>query len=343
MWEEIIFIGDLHFKRNNNKETDIIISETLDILKKYSNEECKFNDKILCVFAGDLLHEHERLYTSPLNKITNFIDNITNYCEIIILVGNHDYENNRQYFTTNHWMNSLKKWPNVKIVDKVYCKNNIVFMPYVPPGMFVEGLNELKDFDWKMSKYIFAHQEFKGCNLGIQTSKNGDFWDINWPMVISGHIHKPHMPQKNIIYPGSVIQHTFGEEQNNTGILSIDLITNKFSHININIPGYRTVKVNSENIEDYLKNLKISELEHLRIILECNLSEIKLIKSQKFYKDLSPNIKIIFSQLQDEDFPFEKNEIYKDFMIILEENINTEQKNILSKILTNKQITFLDL
>ena len=34
-----------------------------------------------------------------------------------ILVGNHDMINNQQFLTDNHWMNGLKQWDNIVIVD----------------------------------------------------------------------------------------------------------------------------------------------------------------------------------------------------------------------------------
>ncbi len=36
-----------------------------------------------------------------------------------------------------------------------------------------------------------------------------------FPLVISGHIHSEQRPQKNIFYPGSVIQHALGESEDN--------------------------------------------------------------------------------------------------------------------------------
>ncbi len=46
-------------------------------------------------------------------------------------------------------------------------------------------------------------------------------WDHSFPLVISGHIHSEQRPQKNIFYPGSVIQHAFGESEDNGLLLLI--------------------------------------------------------------------------------------------------------------------------
>ncbi len=68
---------------------------------------------------------------------------------------------------------------------------------------------------------IFAHQEFYGCKMGAIESIEGDKWDHSFPLVISGHIHSEQRPQKNIFYPGSVIQHAFGESEDNGLLLLI--------------------------------------------------------------------------------------------------------------------------
>src|SRR5690606_19100290 len=55
------------------------------------------------------------------------------------------------------------------------------------------------------------HQEFLGCNLGIKKSEEGDPWDENYPLVISGHIHDYQKLAENLIYVGTPYQINFGE------------------------------------------------------------------------------------------------------------------------------------
>ncbi len=54
--------------------------------------------------------------------------------------------------------------------------------------------------------------------------------DHSFPLVISGHIHSEQRPQKNIFYPGSVIQHAFGESEDN-GLLLLILMVQKLESI----------------------------------------------------------------------------------------------------------------
>ena len=106
---------------------------------------------------------------------------LSSYSTTYILVGNHDYISNTQFLTTNHWMNAMKEWKNVVIVDKVIQQNindlSFVFVPYVFPGRFQEALNTIHIDGINKISCIFAHQEFKGCKLGAILSDIGDVWD----------------------------------------------------------------------------------------------------------------------------------------------------------------------
>ena len=213
---KILFIGDPHIKFGNIVEIDLLISGLEKICEEKSPD--------LIVIAGDLLDDHEKIWTIALNKSYEMIDRLRKYTEVYILVGNHDYISNVQFLSTNHWMNALKKWDNVTIVDTVLHKtiNDLLFLfvPYVTNGRFSEAL-DTGSVDWTKASCIFAHQEFYGCKMGAITSVSGDNWDIENPFVVSGHIHSRQYPQKNIYYPGSALQIAFGESEKNV----IPLIT----------------------------------------------------------------------------------------------------------------------
>ena len=128
----ILIVGDLHFKTDNLINSEIFINQLEKIV---SNNKLDF-----IVFLGDLLHTHEKIHIDPLNQIYKLIKKLINLTKIYILVGNHDYCNNQQFLTSNHWMNILKEWKNVIIVDKViFLKQNkykFIFIPYVYTGRF---------------------------------------------------------------------------------------------------------------------------------------------------------------------------------------------------------------
>lgn len=298
--DKVLFIGDPHFKVNNNSITDVFTEKCLEYLNKYVEEH---KEKFLCVIGGDLLDSHERLHQTPYNKMLKFIKCIKQICSVVILVGNHDYENNQQFLTDKHWMNALKEWNNVKIVDKVYEVDNLFFVPYVPPGRFIEALDTFIEKDWKNARCIFAHQEIRGCKLGVTTSEFGDKWPNDYPLIISGHIHTSHRPQQNVIYPGSIIQHSFSEMNNETGLYFIDFEKTeedgKFTKIPVDIPRMICVNTRCEDFEAFVSNLDIKPLQRLKIICTGYEEQFKKIKKSKEYKNLDVNVKVVFKNIND--------------------------------------------
>lgn len=320
---KIIFIGDPHFKVKNVDVIDVFIEQCVLKVEEYKPD--------LCIIGGDLLDTHERLHQTPYNKAIKFIDLLRKKSRVVVLVGNHDYENNQQFLTDKHWMNPLKKWDKVTIVDNVVTIDNLCFVPYVPPGRFLEALQNV---NLTKIKCVFAHQEFRGCNLGVLTSENGDKWPLDYPLVISGHIHKPHRPQKNIIYPGSIVQHSFGEANSkDNGILFVDFEKDIFEKIKIEIPQRFTVNVLCENFKD-ISQYKLKPLQKMRVICIGTKQEIKLIKKGSTFKKLPLGVSVVFR----ENTIIEDTEIkcVKNFMVYFEQNLNQETKKIFSCITQEK-------
>ena len=112
---KVLAIGDPHFMITNIKNIEIFMEKLFTLIENQKPE--------LIVMLGDLLLEHERLHITPLNK-HDFIKKLSHFALTYCLVGNHDLLNNRQYLSENHWMNAMKEWGNVKIVDKVCSYQN---------------------------------------------------------------------------------------------------------------------------------------------------------------------------------------------------------------------------
>ena len=65
---KVIFIGDPHIQINNIKEVNIFIERVICLIKEKKPD--------FVVIAGDILHNHERLHTTSLNKAYEFIDKV---------------------------------------------------------------------------------------------------------------------------------------------------------------------------------------------------------------------------------------------------------------------------
>lgn len=330
----IIAVGDPHFRTDNIQEVEMFIEAMIKLCN-----EVKPN---LIVILGDVLHTHERLHTVALNKALFFIDQMRKISPTMVLVGNHDMISNQQFLTTNHWMNSMKEWDNVTIVDTTTQKtiNNhlFTFVPYVYIGRFEEALNHVQN--WKESTTIFAHQEFYNCKMGAIVSSEGDKWALSYPQVVSGHIHS-NQTINNIYYCGSSMQHAFGESDRN--IIPVFTWPNSTSkkyelkEVDLNLP---RKKILYKDISD-IENINIEKTQDkIKLSLTGNQEEFKAFKKTKKYKDLvKDGIKVVFKNKKinfemDEKDENNDNETKQESPLEVSEN---DFQDILKRLIINQK------
>ena len=315
----IIAIGDPHFKIKNIIQIDVFIEKQLVLVKEKKPH--------FIVVLGDLLHHHERIHALSLNKAYEFIDKLRQEAFTYILVGNHDMINNQQFLTKNHWMNGLKEWANVKVIDTTYStlinNHKFVFCPYVPPGRFIEALNVI---EWKDADIIFAHQEFYGCKMGAIESEDGDKWDLELPYIVSGHIHSNQTIQPNIYYPGAAMQHAFGESEKNI-IPYFELEENhniKLEEFNLGLSRKRIIYIDANDLEEYVIP---KTNDQIRLTVSGTFEQFKVFKKSKKYKELvKSGLKVIYKAKKQKLPEIKAN----DFVKILKELVQRENNEILS-------------
>lgn len=274
-----LVIGDIHIKPSTFENVNQLLASIVSIVKS--------NNIDRIVLLGDVLDYHERVYTQCLNLAYKFIDTLRNLCQVYVIVGNHDYISNSQFLTENHWMNALKLWANVIIVDKVLIDNDNVYCPYVPPGRLYEALST--NAEYTKCKVLFCHQEFRGCDMGCIKSEHGDNTeDISNMLVICGHIHDSQWIGNNIYYVGTPYPVSFGES-NNKSIIVID--SNEISKIiPLNIGSKLTIATCLSDVD----SISINKDIQTRLVFNGTVSECKAFKKMKQYKELSKQCKIIF-------------------------------------------------
>lgn len=293
--DKILVIGDPHIRICNFDKFDLFTESLMGIIETDKPE--------LIICLGDILHNHERLHTSELNKAVEFINLLSNKSMVYLLVGNHDYINNQQYLTDKHWMKCLYSNSKVKIIDKVckieHNKLNIIGVPYVPNGRFIEALGTY-DLDYKDCDLIFAHQELSGVKMGCIVSECED-WDDDNPLIISGHIHSYQYVQDNLFYPGSILQNAFGESKHNIVLLISEDNVNKFSmeEIDFQLPRKKILYYNIEDINDNFNKIykKIKEENEddneIKLVIKDNRIKSRLFLKDNNYKKLCKLCKVV--------------------------------------------------
>lgn len=335
----ILFCGDPHFKVDNIPEVELFIER----IEKLAQER----QPDLIIIGGDLLHTHEKVHIVPLNKAYDFVRRMRDVALTYILVGNHDMTSACTFLEENHWMNAMKEWENVVIVDKpteLTLENEyFVMVPYVPNGRFIEALNTLGD-DWEQASAIFAHQEFRGCKMGITASIHGDLWNLDYPQVISGHIHGNQTPQKNVYYPGSAMQHAFGESgQKVIAMCTFNQGQFNLEEVNLGLPRKKTLTMDVTELDDF--EVPKSE-DKLRITVNGVYDDFKTFKKTKKYKKLiSKGIKVVFRSTrknEEAEIGEEKKEELFDFRQVLHKLVVKEKDEYLlqayEKIINDTEI-----
>ena len=332
----VLCIGDPHIQVTNILEVNMFIECLINLATEKKPD--------LIVILGDVLHTHERVHTTALNKAYEMINNMRLISKTYVLVGNHDMINNQVFLNDNHWLCGMKEWENTVIVDRVITEiingEKFVFTPYVPPGRIKEALNTIGN-EWKDASCIFAHQEFAGCKMGAIISVEGDNWPLDYPHVVSGHIHSRQIPQKNIYYTGSAMQHAFGEsEKNIVAYLTFKDREYKREEIDFHLPRKKIIYMDVEDIDDY----KVPTTnDQIKVTLSGNYDQFKALKKTKKYKNLlDKGMKVVFKPKKITKKKIEINDDGKETEVIDEiQNSSTDFKSILDSIVNNCRDPYL--
>jgi len=269
---KILTIGDPHFKVKSLDEMQLFVEKITELAQKEKPD--------LIVVLGDVLDTHEQVNIYALTASDRFHQKLSKIAPLAIIVGNHDRVDNQDFLSEYHAFNSYKQHSNITVADtttEITIKNHrFILVPYVYPGRFEEALTKI-DNPYDCSA-IFAHQEFYGAQMGAIKSEIGDKWDLNKPLIISGHVHDYQEVQKNIIYTGTPLQHTFGNEKPKT----VSLFTfegNDYiqKRISLGLPKKRKITIKCDEVLEW----RVPENTKVKLMIEGTAEEIKSIKKLK--------------------------------------------------------------
>jgi DNA repair exonuclease SbcCD nuclease subunit len=206
-------IGDPHIKVSSMARSEAMIESIIQIAQELQPD--------FIVDLGDTLDTHERIHINALAKAVDMLKRLAQIAPVYVLIGNHDRANANDFLSPIHPFLALEGYPNIIVSGDVIWREIdgqlFVFVPYVPPGRFQDALARCPE--WPKATAIFAHQEFRGCKMGVVASTVGDVWPSNYPFVVCGHIHGYQWLQSNLCYVGTPIQNDFGEDENKAIIL----------------------------------------------------------------------------------------------------------------------------
>jgi hypothetical protein len=293
-------IGDPHFMVDNALIMKQFIQCVIDWI------EANNFDAVICL--GDVCHQHERIHMTPFLMALDFFQEVRKRVKFYVIIGNHDRKNNLDYLTTDHPFVACKEWSNVVIVDQGHVAEikgyKLAMVPYVPRGRFREAyvqiLAEAGVSDTEIDA-VFAHQEFRGCKMGLLNSTEGDVWTKDDPPCYSGHIHLRHrLPNANVWYVGTPLQHDHSEiEDKGLNILEISgehgSAKFKIAFKELPLPKKITIRIEAHEFG----SVKIPEGQ-VKLIVIGEPCEIQAIKRSERYRRLKKKCRIHFLPNQKE-------------------------------------------
>lgn len=282
---KFLLVGDIHIRLDNFDEIDLLLEQICTHLQEHPDASL--------VLLGDILHSFEKVFTPCLNKACEFIQTCSKYAKTYVLVGNHDYVNQYQFQTDQHWMNPLKCWgEQVVIVDKVICvEGHVLMCPYVSTGRLTEALDS-SEMNWKEDiSLVFCHQEVRGCKMGMYVSEHGDVWEETFPQLISGHIHETQKIGKNVYYPGSPLQHSFSDFQQKRLICLVEYVPMqkliKTMEIVLSVPRKQIIRTTLTTGGSVSSLSQVAKGDKTKLILkDVSAEQFKLFKKTDEYKKL---------------------------------------------------------
>jgi len=317
---KILAVGDPHLKISN--------IETLRLLADKICEKITLLAPEIVIVLGDLHDTHEKINVLAWIEEKKFLlklweRTLTMGGKFYYLMGNHDIPSNNLFLEKIHPF--LFSENQFEVIDTpISLKTRVgtfAFVPYVPPGRFHEALSLLNlagaNYDYRS---IFCHQEFKGADYGHSIiSRDGDLWDKENALVISGHIHKYGYLQSNILYVGSPYQVSFGEDEEK----SISLFTYEEQYvtetrIDLDMPKKKTFTTNLAGLEE----IEFFPNDENRLIITDTSVNINNFKASEVYKKVQDIAKVIFKPT---DKVFIKRSVAKKtFLDLLRDSVKNE-------------------
>jgi DNA repair exonuclease SbcCD nuclease subunit len=263
---KILIIGDPHISHKRIERSQDFLTELSSIINA-SNAD-------LTVILGDVFDEHEWVHVACSTMWNNFLLSVDKSKKIIHLLGNHEMVNAQDFPAKYHALHAYDHGGNYQIIDTPKVINNMGFVPFVPTGKFSTAISGMN------CSLLFCHQEFTGSVSPTQ----GDALPENF-QIISGHIHEQ-MTLGNVWYPGSPLQHSFGEEGD------------KFIHlIETDQSGYRVVQKIQLNLKSF-QSIDVAwddtemplgidtDRAYYRFVVTGKRTEIAIFKANELYKNL---------------------------------------------------------
>lgn len=236
MIKRVYHLADIHVRNYHRMEE---YAEQLEKIRAYIDEDVRNIGKEECriVISGDIVDSKTSVSNELYTFVSTFIRQLEQICEVIIISGNHDQivGNNSRIdtlsgiFTTANFMNAVYLDSYLGYDSGIVIEDNITWALFSIFSDFKRPDIEQARADYPNNVVVgLFHGAIAGSSLnnGTVLDKGTDV-DLfkGCDYVMAGDIHKRQIIRRGgceIVYPGSLIQQTFGETVTQHGIIVWD-------------------------------------------------------------------------------------------------------------------------
>lgn len=257
----VIHCADIHIRLNQRMEEyvnvlDNFIKKCKEITKNYERKEIRI------VICGDLLHNKNQLSPNLITIASFFLRQLEKIATVIVIAGNHDLVvNNTSKIDSITALFDTANFQDCKFLDSMLGyesgfveDDNVVWALYsIYSGYNPPNFNDLTVYDKPVIGLYHGMVVGASLNNGtvVDSGVEGSLFD-GCTCVMAGDIHKRQVLKRGdieIVYPGSLIQQTFGEtvSQHGFAVWDIEHMTHEFIDLKTD---YGLYDIEIESLED---------------------------------------------------------------------------------------------
>lgn len=219
-------------------------------------------DEVRIVIAGDLGHSKNQITPEFMTLTSFFIRQLEKIAKVIIIAGNHDLlVNNTSRMDAITALYETANFENTAFLDAmlgyesgIIEDDNIIWSVYsIYNGYTAPNLNGM-DRNGKTVIGLF-HGMIVGATLNngmlMDSGVDGGLFE-GCDMVMAGDVHKRQVLKRGdveIVYPGSLIQQTFGETVSQHGFAVWDVETKTYEFVDLDTE-YGLYDIEIDSIDD---------------------------------------------------------------------------------------------
>lgn len=247
MIKKIIHCADLHvrnFQRMDEyaEQLSKFSSMVNDIAKDYTPEEVRI------VISGDIVHSKTSISPELIAFVSMWIRDLQKIAEVIVISGNHDLMVNNltrvdpitAIFQASLFENAIHLDSYFGYDSGIVVEDNVTWALYSIFNDFRRPDIEQAKKDYPDNTVIgLYHGTIVGATLNngtvMDSGQDGDIFQ-GCDFVMAGDIHKRQVIKRGdtiVVYPGSLIQQTFGETITQHGFAVWDLEKKSYEFIEL--------------------------------------------------------------------------------------------------------------